>query len=126
MSTPARLRFEELLGTLITVTEHRFVLAELNDRLSVLTPADLREAMAQAAVNELSPFLQNYVAAMVEHASYMKGVSAPAWTSRIAPLERPWFASTLKSLRMHLLRSSSPVAFRRRNIFIDATIGARV
>jgi hypothetical protein len=36
----------------------------------------------------------------------------------------PFFATRLKSLRPHLLRTT-PVAFRRRNIFADSTIGAR-
>jgi len=37
----------------------------------------------------------------------------------------PWFAVPFPSLRPYLLRVS-PVAFKRRNIFIDSTVGDRV
>jgi hypothetical protein len=85
----------------------------------------LREAVAHAEMARLSPLLQNYVAAMVEQASFLKRVQPPAWTARIAPLEEPYFAAPLKALRLHLLRAS-PVPFKRRNIFVDAAVGARV
>ena len=45
--------------------------------------------------------------------------------ARIAPLASPVFGSKLESLRLYLL-THSPPPFRRRNIFIDASIGARV
>jgi hypothetical protein len=41
------------------------------------------------------------------------------------PLAEPVFASSLQSLRLHLL-VLSPAPFRRRNIFIDSTLGARI
>lgn len=103
----------------------RFALAALNDALSSLAPIDFSEALAQIDVRSLSPFLQNYVAAMVEHAAYHKGVDAPEWTNVVDPLDEPFFATQLRSLRIHLLRVA-PVAFRRRNIFVDSTVGARV
>jgi len=40
-------------------------------------------------------------------------------------LAEPWFATTLQSLRLHLLRVA-PAAFRRRNLFVDAGAGGRV
>ncbi|MGI9303061.1 MAG: plasmid mobilization protein [Gammaproteobacteria bacterium] len=67
----------------------------------------------------------NYLAAMVEHTAHQKKVRAPDWTRTIRPLEAPMFGSTLSSLRLYLLLSS-PLAFRRRNIFIDSTVGDRV
>jgi hypothetical protein len=54
-----------------------------------------------------------------------KRADAPSWTGEVRPLEKPVFGSSLKSLRLHLLRHS-PVAFRSRNIFIDSSIGDRV
>ena len=57
--------------------------------------------------------------------SHLKGVAPPAWTGRVDPLEAPWFATSLKTVRLHLLRSA-PVAFRRRNLFVDSSVGARV
>jgi uncharacterized protein (DUF1778 family) len=118
-------RFEELLELLAEDESPRFALAELNDLLSGLGAEELQEAVSAADPRTLTPFVQNYVAAMVEQACSMKGVLPPAWTARIKPLDRPHFAAPLQSLRLHLLQSS-PVVFKRRNLFVDAGIGARV
>jgi hypothetical protein len=67
----------------------------------------------------------NQIAAMVETASTRAGVRPPSWTEEIPPLDTPWFASTLMSLRVHLL-CNSPPAYRRRNLFVDSTFEARV
>jgi uncharacterized protein (DUF1778 family) len=122
---PARIRFGELLALLADADDDRYVLAELNDLLTTLAPSEMREAVAHADLAALTSFLSNYVAAMVEQASHIKGVPAPAWTREIPPLEAPWFATSMKSLRLHLLRAS-PVPFKRRNIFVDASVGSRV
>ena len=119
-----RREFGVLLGVL-EHGEHRAALAELNDFLTRLAAGELREAVADADLTRLSPFLKNYVAAMVEQAAHGKGVPAPRWTAGIAPLAQPYFAAPLKSLRLHLLRAS-PVPFKRRNLFVDASLGARV
>lgn len=121
----AQRRFEELLALLGEGDDHRYVLAELNDLLTGLTADELGEAIEHADVARLDIFLQNYVAAMVEQASDLAGIRPPAWTTRVAALEAPWFASELKGLRLHLLRAS-PVPFKRRNLFVDAAVGARV
>jgi hypothetical protein len=55
----------------------------------------------------------------------MKGVTPPTWAGSVEPLDRPHFATPLRSLRLHLLRAS-PVPFKRRNIFVDSSVGARV
>lgn len=122
---PVRIRFEEILVLLDTGTDHRYALAELNDLLSALAPAELREAVAYADLAQLSPFLRNYVAAMVEQVCHLTRVPPPAWTAQVEPLELPYFAAPLKSLRLHLLRAA-PVPFKRRNLFVDATLGDRV
>ncbi len=122
---PAQIRFAELIAMLREDADHRYVLAELNDFLSALGRAELREAVGQADLASLSAFLKNYVAAMVEQVSYIRSVPAPAWTSQVAPLDMPRFSISGKGLRPHLLRAS-PVPFKRRNIFVDASIGARV
>jgi uncharacterized protein (DUF1778 family) len=119
-------RFQELLALLAGgEDEPRYALAELNDLLTSLARDELREAVIHAELARLSPWLANYVAAMVEQACHLKGAAPPAWTGRVAALEAPWFAAPLQSVRLHLLRAS-PVAFKRRNLFVDATIGARV
>lgn len=102
-----------------------YALAEINSLLSGLTTGELRQAVAEAPEAPLSPFLANYVAAMVEAACSVHGVPLPAWTRTVAPLEEPVFGSTLPSLRLYLL-THSPAPFRRRNLFIDSSIGARV
>ena len=62
---------------------------------------------------------------MIESACEKRGVPVPGWTHAIAPLSEPAFGSTLQSLRLHLL-THSPAPFRRRNIFIDSSLGAQV
>jgi hypothetical protein len=122
---PVRLQFEKLLAGLEDSDGDRYVLAELNDLLSSLAPIELREAVERADVGRLTPFLANYVAAMVEQASHDAGVSPPRWTRDVDPLERPHFATEMKALRLHLL-AAAPVPFKRRNIFIDSALGERV
>jgi hypothetical protein len=104
----------------------RFVLAELNDFLSDLTGEELPDAVEHADLVGLSPYLRNYVAAMVELASHQREVPPPFWVRDVEPLERtPHFATSLAGLKLHLLRTA-PVPFKRRNIFIDASLGDRV
>lgn len=119
-----RNRFLELLAAL-AVGDRRFALAALNDFLTECPPMLFADAVAESAIAPLSPYLQNYVAAMVEQAAALKGVSPPEWTQRVSPLTEPHFVTPMVSLRLHLLRSS-PVPFKRRNIFVDSAIGARV
>lgn len=121
----AALRCGEILSALADMDQQRFALAELNDLLTELAPRELAEVTGDADLRGLSPYLRNYVAAMVEHAARQKGVVPPAWVREVPPLEEPHFATPLEGLRLHLLRAS-PVPFRRRNIFIDSSVGDRV
>lgn len=124
---PSRaLRFAEILEGLRGEAESEsHVLAELNDFLTGLPASEFDEALTSLPSPALSPRIRNQIAAMVEHAAYLQGVHPPDWTGQIRPLTSPWFASELRGLRAHLLRAS-PTAFRRRNLFVDATIGDRV
>ena len=100
-----------------------YVLAEVNDLLTKASAAQI-ESLEAPVIDD--PYLANYIAAMVEQAAYRRGSPGPpGWTSAIEPLARPVFATPWMSLRAHLL-IESPVPFRRRNIFIDSTIGDRV
>jgi hypothetical protein len=122
----ARLQFARLLEALRDDERPSFALAELNDLLSGLTAGELGSAVEHADLAELTPYLRNYVAAMVELAAHRLDVPPPAWVRDVEPLETtPHFATSLASLRLHLLRTS-PVPFKRRNIFIDSSIGDRV
>ena len=124
LSAPAT-AFQEAVTALSGAAEPSFALAELHSLLAGLTAAELRQAVAAAPQAELSPFLANYVAAMSEMACSQRGLPAPAWTRKIEALAEPVFGSALPSLRLYLL-THSPAPFRRRNIFIDSSIGAQV
>jgi len=117
--------FQEAVTALSGAAEPSFALAELHSLLAGLTAAELRQAVAAAPQAELSPLLANYVAAMSEMACSQRGLPAPAWTRKIEALTEPVFGSALPSLRLYLL-THSPAPFRRRNIFIDSSIGAQV
>lgn len=118
-------RFGEILRSLEDDANRRFALAALNDLLHACPPALFGNTVAGAKLTALSPYLRNYVAAMVEQAAYQKAVAPPPWVQDITPLPEPHFATPLTSLRRHLLLSA-PVPFKRRNIFVDAGVGARV
>jgi uncharacterized protein (DUF1778 family) len=122
---PESTRLDELVDELRQEDERRFALAELNNALASLSAHDFADAVDGLDVRHLDPLMQNYVAAMVEQAAAQRKRSAPAWTRNVVPLDEPWFATRLRGLRLHLLRAS-PVPFKRRNIFIDAGVGARV
>jgi hypothetical protein len=62
---------------------------------------------------------------MVEQAAALGGVKGPDWVVEIPPLESPYFATDFRSLRPHLLRES-PIPFKRRNLFVDSSVGDRV
>ena len=117
-------RYAELMDALKSGESERFALADLNELLASLPPADYASVLTPPPLG-LSLRLQNQVAAMVEHAAVQLGVLAPGWCAAIPPLDAPWFASELESLRAHLLHAS-PTAFRRRNLFVDASVGDRV
>ena len=117
-------RFQDLAAACADSQGARFALAELNSWLASLGGGELQEAVASPPP-ALTPYLANYVAAMVEVACAQRGIPPPAWTRAIAPLAEPVFGSALASLRLYLL-THSPPPFRRRNIFIDSSVGSRV
>lgn len=118
-------QLQQLLVALEAGESHRLVLADLNDLLMGLDSAEFSPTVELADVSGLPPWVQNYVAAMVDLAAHRKGVTPPGWTRRIEPLADPWFGTEVRALRPYLLRAS-PVPFKRRNLFIDASIGSRV
>jgi hypothetical protein len=120
-----QLRFREILQALGVDSNRRFALAELHDFLAALAPSEFADAVADAEIEKLSPLDANYVAAMVEQAASVKRIDPPRWTADVEPLTEPWFAVPFPSLRFYLVRAS-PVAFKRRNIFVDSALGDRV
>jgi uncharacterized protein (DUF1778 family) len=128
LPTSPRSQFEALVEQLAQArdeAEQRLSLAELNDFLASLTALEWEPAVGSSAASVLTPFAANYLAAMVESAAHQKAVPLPEWTTHVPALARPWFASQLRSLRLYLLLESPPI-FRRRNLFVDASMGARV
>ncbi len=117
--------FQALLKSLSTAEKPGYVLAELNDLLTQISASEFKLAVSEFPQVNLDPYWRNYVTAMIEQAAVSKRTEPPSWTANVQPLEKPVFGSSLKSLRLHLL-THSPVAFRSRNIFIDASIGDRV
>jgi len=123
LPAPAR-RFQDLTRACADSQDARFALEELNSWLASLGAGELQEAVS-SPTPPLTPYRANYVAAMVEYACARNGVVPPSWTHATAPLTEPVFGSALMSLRLYLL-THSPAPFRRRNIFIDASVGSRV
>lgn len=120
---PAGERFLLLWQVAANAAAPGAALAAIHDLLAPATAEQLGSLPRPSL--ERNPWLAAYVAAMVETAAQAVGGPPPAWTAEALPLPTPWFATTLRSLRLHLLRASPP-AFRARNLFIDTTIGGRV
>lgn len=122
-----RARFATLVAALAEadLDERPYVIGELNDLLSSLSGAELANAVESADAVSLEPYRANYLAAMVELACARAKLPPPPWTREVIPLPKPFFAVPFPGLRPHLLRAS-PVPFKRRNLFIDATLGDRV
>lgn len=121
----SRHAFQQATLELSAAARPSLILADINSLLSRLTAGELRDAVELPPEAQLPPFLANYVAAMIELASQRRGIQPPGWVRRIQSLAEPVFGSSLQSLRLHLL-THAPAPFRRRNIFIDSSIGDRL
>lgn len=117
--------FEALCEQLSGASTPTFAYAELNDFLTSLGAQAFAAAVAERPEPSLDSERLNYLAAMVEQAAALLNVTPPPWTRDVAPLPHPVFASELVSLRLYLLVHALP-PFRRRNIFVDSALGARV
>lgn len=117
--------FERLCERLAREATPAFVYAALNDFLSGLGRDAFETAVTEAPALDIDPERLNYLAAMIEQTATILDVSPPAWTCDVRPLEHPVFASELESLRLHLLANALP-PFRRRNLFVDTSIGGRI
>ena len=118
-------RFQKLMKQLKASKEKTYILAEIHDLFMKVTTSEFEQMIRMPPIVRLSPYWENYIAAMIEHTAHQKEVTTPAWLHEIEPLDHPHFGSDLKSLRLYLL-THSPSSFRNRNIFIDASVGERV
>lgn len=112
-------------------TPSPWLLGDLLDdfRLRCATPED-KLALVRDPPEWLAPDTHAdcnaYLAAVVESLCREATLPPPAWTeSPMTYLRRPWFAGGLESLKAILL-VESPVAFRRRNLFVSANALTRV
>jgi uncharacterized protein (DUF1778 family) len=118
--------FRELLQQLVqNPAQRRFTLAALNDLLTGTPAAAFADMVSEPPSVSWDEWTANYVAAMVETAAHGHRLDPPPWAATIAPLDQPAFGSPLPRLRLHLLLASPP-AFKRRNLFVDSTLGDRV
>ena len=117
--------FFALVRSLGATSRPSYVLAEIHDLLADLRKAEFSSVTEALSVAGLDDIRANQLAAMVETTAARLRVDPPEWVEQVGPLATPWFASELVSLRLHLL-CNSPPAFRRRNLFVDSTIGDRV
>ncbi len=119
--------FAELVGDLAVCDEARPVLAALHDFLDGVPRGSFEQTLENIDLRELSAERRDYLAAMVEFAARRKRVEPPAWAvdTAFADERDPYFASELASLRLDLLLNA-PVEFRRRNLFVTHSVGARV
>lgn len=123
-----RAEFCDLTRALGDLGQSSFAFAALSDFLAGLSRSEFTrvlEVPPPSGDDRLSAQTSNYLAAMIEHTAVQKKTRPPTWTSQIRALAEPYFGTRIPELRFLLLRAS-PVAFRRRNIFIDSTVGDRV
>ncbi|HZZ92506.1 MAG TPA: hypothetical protein VFE23_08085 [Usitatibacter sp.] len=83
-------------------------------------PGAARKAMLAREPARQGVQADAYYAAVAEHLALQSGLPIPAWTlAKERFLRRPFFPAGLESLKSSLL-VESPVAFRRRMIFVGA------
>ena len=99
--------------------------AAIIDFLTPLNANQFQHLFQSAHKWALSPENLNYLAATVERKALNLGISAPKWLLDIPPCANPYFADETPKLKLYLLLHGDPV-FRRRNIFIDSSIGGRI
>lgn len=119
------MEYREILSRLGTESTRKFAFAALDVLLVDLTPVEFGEVTNSPPPERAPLWVRNYVAAMVEEAAAQKLIAPPVWVRDVPVLREPHFVTDLKKLRPYLLRTT-PVVYRRRNVFVDAGIGQRV
>jgi hypothetical protein len=126
---PAAREFQSLVAEVAKQKQssNRFyAFAALSDLLHGLEPDTLAQAVAdRIEIERRDEFIFIYIAAMVELACHQKKINPPTWIQEAQGLSQPYFGSSLLSLRLYLM-THSPVPFKKRNIFIDSSVGDRL
>lgn len=118
-------KFLSLLARLKRVQdskERNFVINEIAVFLHRLSSEELHRAVSNPLEVGLNNLMDNYIAAMIEQTCVAKKIIAPVWLSEKTGVAEPFFGVEFFAVRLYLL-SVSPPSFRKRNIFIDASIG---
>ena len=125
---PVAREFQHLCAEIVKQgqSSNRFcVFAALSDFLQRLDSDELVRATLDQPDAKLDELSFNYVAAMVELACHRKKIKPAAWLHDAEGLSEPYFGSPLLSLRLYLL-AHALVPFKKRNIFIDSSVGDRL
>ncbi|PCI64572.1 MAG: hypothetical protein COB38_12570 [Gammaproteobacteria bacterium] len=117
--------FLKVIEKLVSSQQQSYIYAEIHDLLMKCDHNIFGETVKLPPTAQLNSFQLNYITAMVEHRAMQLSEKTPNWCSEINSLKKPHFGSNLKCLKLYLLLNS-PLAFRKRNIFIDSTVGQRV
>ncbi len=125
VQSDSRRRLQLLLDDIAGPESEAYALAEVNDLLSRMRKSELELTIRDPLVLPAGAQMQNQIAAMIELAAHRCGAVVPRWVHDIPALEKPAFATSLAGLRLHLL-THSPPPFRRRNLFVDSSLGDRV
>jgi uncharacterized protein (DUF1778 family) len=119
---------DRVTGVLAALREgenRRFALAEWDDLVTALPPAEFGSVLQHVDLEGLDAVTRNYLAGLVELAAHDKRLTPPPWTRSVEPLDTPYFATSLRSARPYLLRVTA-VPFRRRNLFTERGVAHRV
>lgn len=100
-----------------------YLLSEFSILVLDLSNNDLLKLVEKPFSSNCNGLSLNYLLATLETELKRRNLELPEWFGNIKSLKEPWFGTNLKSLRGFLLLNS-PLAFRRRNIFIDSLIGS--
>lgn len=118
-------RFQKLTAALAAEEEKSLALAELSEFLRGLAGGAFARATAQPPGVSLDDATLSHLSAAIDRGAARRGIAPPTWVAEAPAAAQPQFGSALHSVRLHLL-TTSPVAFRQRNIFVDASIDERV
>jgi hypothetical protein len=87
--------------------------------------SDMKARAIVGAPTRIDPIHDAYLAAVAEHLALRFGLSVPQWVEEPSRfLTKPFFAGGLENLKAILL-VESPLAFRRRQIFVSANALSR-
>jgi hypothetical protein len=104
----------------------RFAVRELLDEFALRGRDDLRAAAFAEEPSPVDQHVDAYLGALAEHLARSCGLSVPSWALADARvLDHMWFPGVARGFRPTALRES-PVAFRRRGIFIARGALSRV